>query len=149
MKLKIKVINILMNSTILSNRLKKQKNQGHWTCEIIQPLLLWTKLGYCIMKTYFEKLKYKWKINSNFQLLLIFIVFTLAGYSVVTFRKLFFMLVGIENDTAFWIKTVTYILFIFPAYQLLLLVYGFLLGQFSFFWEKEKKLLNAILKQIK
>jgi len=101
------------------------------------------------MKTYFEKLKYKWKINSNFQLLLIFIVFTLAGYSVVTFRKLFFMLVGIENDTAFWIKTVTYILFIFPAYQFLLLAYGFLLGQFAFFWEKEKKLFNAILKRIK
>lgn len=99
------------------------------------------------MKRYFERLKCKWKISSNLQLLLIFIVFTLAGSSVVTFRKLFFMLVGIEDDTALWIKTITYILFIFPAYQLLLLVYGFLLGQFVFFWEKEKKLFRAITKR--
>lgn len=96
------------------------------------------------MKLYFNKLKTKWKINSNWQLLLIFLVFSLAGFSVVKFRKLFFMLVGIEDDTALWIKTITYILFIFPAYQLLLLLYGFLLGQFSFFWEKEKKLFQSI-----
>lgn len=101
------------------------------------------------MKRYFNNLKTKWKINSNFQLLLIFLVFSLAGFSVVRFRKLFFMLVGIEDDTALWIKTITYILFIFPAYQLLLLVYGFLLGQFAFFWEKEKKLFNAIVKRFK
>ena len=98
---------------------------------------------------YFNKLKIKWKINSNFQLLLIFVVFSLAGFSVVWFRKLFFMLVGIENDTALWIKTITYILFIFPAYQLLLLVYGFLLGQFGFFWEKEKKFFKAIAKRLR
>lgn len=101
------------------------------------------------MKLYFNNLKRKWKINSNWQLLLIFLVFSLAGFSVVKFRKLFFMLVGIEDDTALWIKTVTYILFIFPAYQLLLLLYGFLLGQFSFFWEKEKKLFKSITSRFK
>jgi hypothetical protein len=81
--------------------------------------------------------------------LLIFLIFSLAGSSVVGFRKLFFILVGIEDDTALWIKTITYILFIFPAYQLLLLIYGFLLGQFGFFWEKEKKLFKAIAKRFK
>jgi hypothetical protein len=35
-------------------------------------------------------------------------------------------------------------LFVFPAYQILILVYGFLLGQFDFFWQKEKKLLQRI-----
>src|SRR5690349_17460743 len=98
------------------------------------------------MQFYFKRLKEKWKINSNFQLLLIFLVFSLAGFSVVKFRKLFFFLVGIETNTPMWIKTITYILFIFPAYQLLLLIYGFLLGQLGFFWEKEKKLLKAIRK---
>lgn len=99
------------------------------------------------MKKYFEKLKIKWGINSNFQLLLIFIVFSLAGSSVVTFRKLFFMLIGLKAGTALWIQSITYILFIFPAYQLLLLIYGFLLGQFTFFWTKEKKLFKALTKR--
>ncbi len=101
------------------------------------------------MKLFLNNLKTKWKINSNWQLLLIFLVFSLAGFSVVKFRRLFFMLVGIEDDTALWIKTITYMLFIFPAYQLLLLLYGFLLGQFSFFWEKEKKLFKSISSRFK
>jgi len=29
-------------------------------------------------------------------------------------------------------------------YQILLLVYGFIFGQFRFFWEKEKKLVKRI-----
>jgi len=101
------------------------------------------------MEFYFKNLKTKWKINNNRQLLLIFLVFSLAGFSVVKFRKLFFILIGIEDDTSLWIKTITYILFIFPAYQLLLLLYGFLLGQFSFFWEKERKLLKSIRTRFK
>jgi hypothetical protein len=36
---------------------------------------------------------------------------------------------------------VLYLLVIFPLYQVLLLVYGALFGQFRFFWKKEKQLL--------
>lgn len=38
----------------------------------------------------------------------------------------------------------THTAFVMPAYQVLLLVYGALLGQFYFFWEKEKKLLRRL-----
>lgn len=133
-------------------KLKRQKcipTLEHFPQRKIQPLPIKVGGKQRSMKPYFNKLKTKWNINSNFQLLLIFVVFSLAGFSVVRFRKLFFMLVGIEDDTALWIKTITYILCIFPAYQLLLLVYGFLLGQFGFFWEKEKRLFKAIAKRFK
>lgn len=89
---------------------------------------------------FLQKMKEKWGLDSLFQVILIMIVFSLAGMSVLFLRKVFFNLIGFTETTPFWIKTVTYILFIFPAYQLMLMMYGFLLGQFSFFWEKEKKM---------
>jgi hypothetical protein len=41
------------------------------------------------------------------------------------------------------------VLFLFPTYQVLLLLYGGLLGQFGFFWAKEKKMLRAIRRAVK
>ena len=89
-----------------------------------------------------ERLKTKWGITSNLQVILIMIVFSLAGSSIGFIRRPLFHIFGIEKETPFWIKTVVYLLSIFPIYQVLLLVYGTLLGQFRFFWEKEKKLVQ-------
>jgi len=95
----------------------------------------------------FKRLKLKWGIESNWQIAVIMIAFSLAGSSVVIIRKAYFNLLGFDNSTALWLKTFAYLLFIFPAYQVLLLGYGTLLGQFRFFWEKEKALFRAIIKQ--
>jgi hypothetical protein len=35
---------------------------------------------------------------------------------------------------------------VLPAYQVLLLLYGFLLGQFAFFWAFEKRMFGRIRK---
>ncbi len=93
----------------------------------------------------FERLKNKWQITSNAQLLAVLLTFTLAGSSVVWVRKFVFQLLGYTEATPMWIKTVTYLLLLFPSYQLLLLIYGTLLGQFRFFWNKEKALWQKIL----
>jgi hypothetical protein len=69
--------------------------------------------------------------------------------TVVLVRPLVFDWFGYTDLTPFWLKTVTYILLIFPMYQILILVYGALLGQFSFFWEKEKKLFSFIARPFK
>ena len=95
---------------------------------------------------FLTKLQHKWGVESLFQVFLILLAFSLAGSSVVFFRKLLFNLLGYNSLTPFWLKTVTYIIFIFPTYQVLILLYGTLLGQFNFFWEKEKKLGRAIKK---
>lgn len=94
----------------------------------------------------FEKLKQKWKLKSNWDFILIMIVFSLAGMSVVWVRKPFFYFVGITPETSFTIKFFVWLLIVFPTYQINLLIFGFLLGQFSFFWEKEKQLGRMILK---
>jgi hypothetical protein len=93
-------------------------------------------------------LKTRWGVDSLFQVVLIFIVFGLAGMSVVLLRRSFFSWLGFDNETPAWLKTIVYVLFIFPSYQVLLLIYGALLGQFTFFWEKEKKLVRWILEKI-
>jgi hypothetical protein len=95
-------------------------------------------------KNFLVKLKDKWGLESLWQVIVVLVVFSLTGSSVVFLRKEFFSLIGFDENTAMWLKTVTYILFIMPAYQLLLLAYGTLLGQFRFFWEKEKKMFRSM-----
>lgn len=97
----------------------------------------------------FEKLKSKWKLNSLFQVFMVLFVFSLTGMTVVLIRPIIFSWFNFNDQTPFWIKTITYILLIFPMYQILILVYGTILGQFAFFWDKEKKLFRAIVKPFK
>lgn len=94
------------------------------------------------------RMQEKWGLETAWQVILVLITFSLAGSSVVFLRKAFFTFLGFSEITPFWIKTITYILFVFPAYQCLLLIYGFILGQFDFFWEKEKKMGRWILNKL-
>lgn len=88
----------------------------------------------------------KWGVKGPLQVILIFIVFGLTGSSVVAIKKPLFAILGVTDAEPVWLKTVLYLIFIFPLYQSLLLVYGFLFGQFNFFWEKEKKLFRNIAR---
>jgi uncharacterized membrane protein len=94
----------------------------------------------------FEKLKEKWGIKRNIDIVLIIVCFSLAGSSVVFVKGYYFQFLGFTETTPFWLKTIAYLLFIFPAYQLMLLGYGLVLGQFRFFLAKEKALLGRIGK---
>jgi hypothetical protein len=90
------------------------------------------------------RLQDKWGLESAFQVVLILIVFSLAGSTAVFLRKSFFDLIGFDEHTAFLLKAVVYILFLFPTYQVLLLAYGAIFGQFRFFWQKERKMVLAV-----
>ncbi len=99
--------------------------------------------------TVLTRLQAKWGLDSLVQVIAVLVVFSLAGSSVVFLRKTFFGFLGFDENTSMWVKTITYILFVFPAYQILLLTYGFILGQFSFFWEKEKKMVKWVVSKFK
>ena len=86
------------------------------------------------------KLKKKWNIDSNWDFILIMIVFSIAGMSIVYVRRPLFHVLGITATTPFWIKFVIWLIIVFPTYQINLIIFGFLLGQFNFFWEKEKQM---------
>jgi len=57
-----------------------------------------------------------------------------------------YTLAGIEDETSAWIKIPYYLLTVLPLYQIVLLAYGFLFGQFRFFWAFEKRMFVNIKK---
>jgi hypothetical protein len=99
---------------------------------------------------YFNRFKKKWGITSNFQLVVIFIVFGLTGSFSVRLGKpiLDFVALKPENFESLFMGEVFYwilrLLIIFPVYQILLLIFGALFLQFRFFWDFEKKILKRI-----
>lgn len=91
-----------------------------------------------------RELKQRWGIETNFQLTIIFIVFAITGSASAWLSKPFCIWLGItKEDLGFWFTPVR-LLLIFPLYQVLLVVIGFLFGQFKFFWAFEKKMLKRM-----
>lgn len=89
-----------------------------------------------------ERFKKRWDIKSNFQLVLILVVFSVTGSTALYIRKGVFYLLGITADTDLWLRVVVYILTIVPAYYMLLLVVGFVFGQYKFARAFQKKMLS-------
>lgn len=92
-----------------------------------------------------QRLKERWGIQSNVQLVMIFVVFAVTGSSAAKLAEPVTNYLGItlENVNA-WIYWPIRILLIFPIYQLLLVFFGFIFGQFRFFWNFEKKMLSRM-----
>lgn len=90
-------------------------------------------------------LKQRWNITSNWQLLVIFVVFAVTGSSAAYLSKPILTWVGISKETiSLWFYYPLYLILIFPLYQLLLVFFGFIFGQFTFFWAFEKKMLRSL-----
>jgi manganese efflux pump family protein len=88
-----------------------------------------------------NKLKEKWGVSSNIQLTIIFIVFAITGSSSAILSKPFTNLVGISKENFGYFFLPIRLIIIFPIYQVLLVIIGTVFGQFSFFWNFEKKML--------
>ena len=98
----------------------------------------------------FNRLKEKWNIKSNFQIIVILIVFALTGSASVKFAEpvLDFLNINITTFEDYLLGKVFYyllrIIIVFPIYQVLLILFGTLFFQFKFFWGFEKKMLIKI-----
>ena len=91
-----------------------------------------------------DRFKQRWGIQSNFQLVVILIVFAVTGSSAAYISKPILAFIGIDREsTSAWIYWPLYIILIFPFYQVLLVFFGFIFGQFAFFWAFEKKMLRS------
>ena len=92
-----------------------------------------------------KKLKERWNVTSNWQLTKIFIVFAITCYSSLLLAISFLNMIGIpETFQPHWLYRVLRILLIFPIYQVLLVFIGFVFGEFYFFWQFEKKMLDRM-----
>ena len=91
-----------------------------------------------------EKLKKRWEINSNWQVIIILIVFTITGSTSVYIAKPVIEFLGITKELGGFVYWFLRILVIFSLYQILLITYGWLFGQFNFFWNFVKKFLSRL-----
>ena len=89
-----------------------------------------------------NRLKEKWGITSNFQIIIILLVFSITGSVAVWIAKPVLNLVGLDKEVVSpWLFWPIRIFIIFPIYQVLIVIIGTLFGQFKFFWAFEKKML--------
>jgi hypothetical protein len=90
-----------------------------------------------------SKLEAKWVVDQRWELIRIFIVFAITGSSSVVIGRPVIKLIGITQENLhpflYWILFIT-ISLIF--YQILLVLLGWVFGQFQFFWNFEKKMLR-------
>ena len=92
-----------------------------------------------------RRLKERWGIHSNFQLVMIFIDFAVTGSSAAKLASPLTSFLGISTtSTSPWVYWPIRIFLIFPIYQVLLVFFGFIFGQFQFFWNFEKKMLSRM-----
>ena len=76
-------------------------------------------------------------------MIIVLVVFACTGFTVLFIKKpLLTFLAGEGGDTA--VASILYYILILPLYNVLLLGYGFLFGQFSFFWAFEKRLFKRL-----
>jgi len=83
--------------------------------------------------TFIENLKNRWNVKSAFQVVIILIVFSCTGFSVLYVEDQIYKLLNITGDYGFWIRALLFIIITLPIYNVLLLIYGFIFGQFYFF----------------
>jgi len=94
----------------------------------------------------FEKLKKRWHIQSNFQLVLILVVFSITGSASAWVSKPFVEWIGLsKDDMPAWLFMVLRLILIFPIYNILLILIGAVFGQFRFFWAFERKMFSRFL----
>ena len=92
-----------------------------------------------------EKLKERWGIESNWQIIVILIVFAVTGSTASYIGKPILDFFSISSETlgniAYW--TVR-IIILFVMYQFMLVFFGWVFGQHKFFWNFEKKMLRRL-----
>ncbi|MDW8384116.1 MAG: prolipoprotein diacylglyceryl transferase [Flammeovirgaceae bacterium] len=91
-----------------------------------------------------RKLQQKWNLQSAKQVILVLIVFALTGSTVLLIKPFLFRWLGQYYSISFWNRIWVSVLVILPLYQVLLLFYGLLLGQFTFFWNFERRMIGRI-----
>jgi len=91
---------------------------------------------------WFERLKQKWGVSSV-RVVIILVVFACTGFTVMFLKEPVLSFLIDEEDRT-WVFSLIYYLLILPVYNVILLFYGFIFGQFRFFWEFEKRMFRRM-----
>jgi hypothetical protein len=91
-----------------------------------------------------KKLKERWEIDSNWQLIIILLVFSITGSAAAKLAGPTMDFLGFSRDIGGFLYWTIRIILIFPLYQILLVFFGWLFGQHKFFWKFEKKMIRRL-----
>ncbi len=91
------------------------------------------------------KLKDRWGITSNYQFVIIFIVFAINGSISAKISYFLIDLLGINlENTPWYLYYLLFIILVLPLYPFLLMVFGYVFGQSKFFSPFGKRILKSI-----
>lgn len=117
---------------------------GQWHLSFT--ILLAIIVGLCLLAFFlflFRKLESKWVVEERWEMIRIFLVFAITGSSSMFIGRPLIKWIGITkenlNPILYW---VLFIIIGLIFYQILLVSFGWLFGQFDFFWKFEKKMLR-------
>ena len=85
------------------------------------------------MKKFWERLKKRWDIESDWQVAIILLVFSLTGFTFLFISPYIDDFLGLSDEEPFWLKALVFIIVTLPVYNVLLLIWGTIFGQFKFF----------------
>jgi len=92
-----------------------------------------------------ESLKQRWGLKNGWQVMIILVVFACTGLSALFAKNAFYHLMDIDPQSlSRGVKigiTLFSLIFLYPVF---LLFYGFIFGQFNFFWNYKKKMFERI-----
>lgn len=91
----------------------------------------------------FKRLQEKWGVSTR-QFWIIFIIFGLTGTTTAILTRYITGWLGMDASTHWGWKVLFRVIMLLIGYQLILLSYAALLGQWAFFWKYEKKLLRRL-----
>lgn len=85
----------------------------------------------------------RWNIEKPWQLFVILFVFSITGSSSIAIGRPILKMIGITlENLSPYIYYPLFVISSFLFYQVFLVFFGWLFGQFQFFWTMEKKMLN-------
>jgi len=91
------------------------------------------------------KLKERWGITSNFQMVIIFVVFAINGSLSARISNFLMGLMGITRENTHWFFYYLILLvLVLPIYPFMLMAFGYLFGQSRFFFPFGKRMLGSM-----
>lgn len=96
-------------------------------------------------KSWLQRLAAHWGVRTG-RALVILLVFTCTGFTVMFLKRPVVAFFTEDGEQPLLFSVLYYIL-ILPFYNVILLLYGALFGQFAFFWAFEKRFFGRIFRR--
>lgn len=94
-----------------------------------------------------QRLQARWGLSPA-RVVLVLIVFACTGCTVLFLKRPLFRFLFDASEIPLWASIIYYVL-ILPVYNLFLLFYGAILGQFRFFWDFERRFFGRLFSIFK